>query len=396
MKKPIHLSFCVLLFFSLCAFQIKDFSSGENVNIDKPHPGNLYVAGGNITINAPVSGDLLAAGGNLTVNDSIQEDVLAAGGSLIFNGIIGDDLRCAGGEVALASEVWGDVVMAGGQLTVGKNAIIHGNLIVSGGTIQIDGSVMGEVMLASGDFVLNGTLHQKLEANCGQVTINGVVEGIALLTAESIQIGENAVFEDQVRYWSQDKNLDFGSSLKGGEAVFDENLKPERKGLKIFGFATLIGLFWYLGTVLLMMVILLLLMKPIFLKAARVGLDDLGKTLGLGFLFVLGIPVLILMAFLSLIGLPIGLILLFLYTLIMLFAATISALMIAHYIQYKNQTIWPFWQVILIAFAIFIGLKVLTFIPILGWFTLAVIVLFAFGSILRGFWKSKSSAAETL
>lgn len=138
-----------------------------------------------------------------------------------------------------------------------------------------------------------------------------------------------------------------------------------------------------------MMLLLGYFFRNTFRKAAAKGMDDPGKSIGFGFLFVFGIPVLVMIAFLSLVGIPAGLILLGFYLAIVFFAATISSLLIAYWIQWKNKYKWPFWKLILVAFGIFICLKLISLIPFLGWFAMLAVALICFGAIMKSFWPEK-------
>lgn len=383
------LTFSAILIISISSFQIKNFQSGESVLTQEPISENFYAVGGTVTINAPILGDLVVTGGTLSINDTIHHDVLAAGGTLHLNGVVGEDLRCAGGQIYINRDVMGDVLVSGGQVTIGKNSTVHGNLLSSGGTVKIEGKVMGLTKIAAGEFVLNGTLNDELNAKCGNIIINGSVAGISTLVAGEIDVGENASFLGDVRYWNKKGDLDFGSSLKGANATFDPSLAIEGEGWKILGFTTLIGIFWYLGVVLVMMLLLGYFFRNTFKKAAATGMEDPGKSIGFGFLFVFGVPVLVMVAFLSLVGIPAGLIMLSFYLTIVFFAATISSLLIAYWIQWKNEYKWPFWKLILVAFGIFICLKLITMIPFLGWFGMLAVALICFGAIIKSFWTEK-------
>ena len=51
--------------------------------------------------------------------------------------------------------------------------------------------------------------------------MNGSIGGKSTLAAREIIIGNNAVFNDDVRYWNKKGALDFKQSLKNGKAIYD-------------------------------------------------------------------------------------------------------------------------------------------------------------------------------
>ena len=294
------------------------FKSGENVVISKKVNQDLYVAGGTVTINAPIEGDLVLTGGTVTVNDTVTQDILVAGGNIILNGYVGDDIRCAGGSVNVSGPVTGDLIAAGGTINISKEVVITGGLLLTGGEVTLDGTVEGPVKTASGTFALNGVIHNDLECRGGKVLINGEVDGKAVLAANIITLGTGALFNKDVRYWSKEGNLDFAGALGNSKATFDPSLEMESGSWHYLGFASLLMVLWYLGAALIMITLLQYLFDKIMKKAAdSVKLTSL-KSLGIGFLFLLGMPIAIVLSMVTIIGVPVGILMLLGYITILL------------------------------------------------------------------------------
>lgn len=357
-------------------------ASGKNIVIDRPVYENLYIAGGEITINAPVHGDLVIAGGTVTINDSITNDILAAGGTISFNGYVGNDIRCTGGRLNILKSVAGDLVATGGNITLNKDVVI-GNLVAAGGNITVDGNITGIVKTVSGKLFLNGNVMKDIDCRGGDITINGNVQGRSVLAANNkLDIGRAASFNNEVRYWTPSGEIDFKGTLKNGRAVYDPSLRLNKEQWYLLGWTSVLGLLWFIGTVLVMIMLIQYLFSSTMKKAGETAYDKALRSLGYGLLFWIGVPVVAVVACITVIGVPIGIILLAGYVFLALIAGTITAVVAANWLNSRSDTNWSYWRMVLLSLGIFIVFKILSLTPFLGMFIFGLLVCIAFGSIL--------------
>ena len=367
---------------------------GRTLVISQPVHEDLYIAGGNVTINAPVYGDLVIAGGTLNLNDTVANDLLLAGGTVNFNGYVGDDVRCAGGELHVLKNIGGDLVITGGKVDVAKEAVINGELLVSGGDVLVNGTINGGVKSAAGNLIFNGVVKKSFETHSGKLIMNGTVDGSSVLAARTIEIGNNAVFQNNVRYWNKSGSLNFNQAIKNGKAYYDPSLKIKGKSWYLLGTASVVGLIWYLSVVMLFTIIIQYLFSNTLKKAGTTVASSMAKSLLWGFLFFVGVPVLVALLMITIIGIPIGLLLMFSYVGIIILATIIASLVMANWYNNKFQNDWGFWKIVLSAFALFILFKLISFTPFLGWLIMLVIAFIAFGSILRNIdWRRNHKIA---
>jgi hypothetical protein len=383
--------------FMLCLMGVLPMLSGQrlelgkDINITQAVYENLYTTGNNITINAPVYGDLVTAGGIITINDTIQKDILLAGGTIIFNGYAGDDVRCAGGELHVKKDIKGDLVVAGGKVIIDKNVTIGGNLLVSGGEIYLDGTVKGNVRGAFAKFTMNGIIEKDMNCTGGNLIVNGTVMGKSVLSATDIEIGGNAAFNDDVRYWNNKGSLDFKQAMKKGQATYDTSLKIETGRWYYIGWMSFMAVIWYLGTAILMIFLTQFLFSKTMRRASDTVSTETLKSLGYGLLYLVGVPVAMIIAFVTVIGIPIGLILLFGYIITMALAAVITSVVAANWLNTKYNYNWRTGKMVLTATGIFIVLKLLSFIFMAGWLV-SVASLIAFGAVLLNInWRRKEA-----
>lgn len=380
MKGILIFLFSFLSSFLICAQN----ESKQKVIISEDKTDDLYITGESIDINATVFGDLIAAGGTITINDSIKQDLVVSGGNIIIKGYIADDVRAAGGNIIIDSEVGDDVIVFGGKVVITKNAIIHGDLISYSGNIEMNGEIKGQIKAYGGRLEINGKIAGETILKGGELKLDSEIRGKSQLSARTIEIGENAKFYKDVKYWSEDKNVDFKNSLINAEAIYSEALGEEMKGFswKDLSFGTIVFLIFCVLSAFLIILILNLIFRKWFSQAAIQLNRSVAKNLGYGFLYLFGFPFLILLTFIIIIGIPIGIIFLFIYLLSLLLGNLISALLITHYLNQKNIVSWNFWIISFIALLITILLHTLTLIPILGVIISLFIIALSYGVLI--------------
>jgi len=367
LKKTVLMKSITFLLIALCS--MVSFGQTENegdILISKTQQDDTYRAGENIKVNAAIQGDLVIAGGNLIVNDSINGDLTAAGGELFLNSYIADDVRIAVGRATIDSEIGDDLVVFGGEVILTENAIIHGNLICFAGNIKINGEVIG-----------------KLDIKGAEVLIDGTIRETAKIIGEDITIGSNAKFYKDVEYWNNEGEIDFKNSLVNTKAQFNEDLGEEESQLSLTSFGTTSFKLWvfYILSAFLVILVLHALFRNAFSSAVE-GLEkNLLKSFGFGLIYLIGIPLLILLALLMIIGIPLGLFATVIFIFSLLFGHLIAALLVVYYFKYKKEKDWGFWSITFLALLCAIILRVLTIIPFAGILLSVVILSITYGAL---------------
>lgn len=363
----------------------------RDITVSERQNDDIYRAGENIIVDAQVDGDVVLAGSRITVRDSIYQDLIVAGGEIVVKGHVADDIRAAGGKLTIDSEVGDDVIVAGGEVLITKNAIIHGNLINFSGDIEMNGKVDGMIKSYAGDLKMNGSIGKEAALFGEEVIINGEIKGTSKIAAETISIGENAMFHGNVAYWSEGGEVDFKNSLMGKTASFDETLMGDQEEFswKGFGIAALGFWIFYLFSAFLVILLLNWAFSDFFNSAATNFEQGFLKSLGYGLLYIFGLPLLIMITFVIVIGIPIGLFLSGFYLFSLLFGHLVTALLLSHYLRQRSDAKWSFWNVVLLALAIAAVFRLLTAIPILGWVLSLAIIAVGFGLLVLTFYEKR-------
>ena len=369
-----------ILLFALCS--MVSFGQVDNegdILINKTKQDDTYRAGETIKVNAVVQGDLVIAGRNLIVNDSINGDLTAAGGELFLNSYVADDVRIAVGRTTIDSEIGDDLIVFGGEVILTENALIHGNLICFAGNIEINGEVLGKLDIKGADVLINGTIRETSK-----------------ITGEDITVGSNAKFYKDVEYWHSADEIDFKDALVNAKAQFNEDLKEDASKLSLTTLGTNSLLSWvkYILSAFLGILVFHALFKHAFSTAVEGLENNWLKSFGFGLLYLIGIPLLIIVALLMIIGIPLGLFAAAIFIFSLLFGHFIASILLAYYFKYKKDKNWGFWSITFLALLCAILLRVLTMIPFAGIILSVVILSITYGALTLKVIQSKKQLVK--
>ncbi len=175
----------------------------------------------------------------------------------------------------------------------------------------------------------------------GEFEMAGIFRGPTQIAAYEISLTDKAQFHESVRYWQSAGDLDFGASLQGtATATFDESLKTNMDDRD-----------WR--------------------RAFRIG--------GLAFILfrILSSALLIVL-------------------LIWALSHILAAILFVYWIPQNTDTSWTKGQKMLSAIGIYVLLKVVSWIPFVGWFILLVVMATALGIVLLGIFRKPQSIPSEL
>lgn len=338
------------------------FQNGETVSITKPFT-DLYASGGTVTVSAPVQNDLTVAGGTITINSPISGGLLAAGGTINSKAQISNTMRAAGGTITISAPVKRDVIVFGGTITLDETASVSGDLVVSGGTVNIQAPIAGDILV-----------------NGGQVTINSTVGGNVKADVGTLILGSKAIINGSLDYSADSRAvLRDGAVLKGTEN-FQQREAQHDQPEKIAGLVTSWSLYKLIADILGCLALIYLLYRYTKRVVSASETDTFKKGL-LGFAFLLIGP---LLGFMLLVLILPGIATFLFYGLMLLLAAFMSKLLlgrqILHWWYGRNNISYTLdWKAAIVGP---IGMFILFYIPVIGWFIGFLFFLVALGSLL--------------
>jgi cytoskeletal protein CcmA (bactofilin family) len=321
------------------------------------------------------------------VTGNVKGSVQAAGGVVSVRGSVGQSVRVFGGNVTIEGDIAGDVLAFGGVVHVLKGARIGGDIVSAGGDVVIDGTVAGDLLGGGGTFVLGGTVQGNADIRGKNVELSGTVKGKAVLAADELQVDPGARINGDLRYWTKAGEMDL-KGVVGGTVKFDETLKLDygkvQRGHVAGAAAAFFGgfLLYSILSAALMILLLMLLTRTIFPSSAQHLKTAPWYSLLYGFLYFIAVPVVAILAAVTIIGIPVALIVAALYAVSILLAKPLTALIFAHWLRLRSNKKWAGWQMFLAAVGLFVVLKLLILIPILGWLICLIAICMAFGALL--------------
>ncbi len=329
---------------------------------------NLYVVGGSVVINGKTLGDLYAAGGNVDVAGEVEKDAVVAAGNVTIDGKVGDDLRAAGGSIKVDAPVAGDLLAAGGNLVISEKSSVGGDASIGGGTIVLDAPVAGDLRLGGGDISINSQIK-------GSVTVMGANKN------QHIVFGSKAEVSGKFIIYGEGTSI---TKLEGAK-VSDPEYRPARGGYRRGGVAKMIG-----GAIvikLLALILAILLVLRLFPRRAQTAINsvmsDPWSNLGIGFLGLIVIPIVAIIAAILLVGYYAAFALLAWYVLMLLLAGLVAALFVGAWIikvLTKKPELKADWQAGVIGAVV---LVLLGFIPVVGWILSFALFCMGLGALLR-------------
>lgn len=381
----------VLLPFLAVASQIK---TGERVDLREPTMQNTLIAGGEVAVNATVHGDLTVFGGQINLRDSIREDGLIVGGEIDVEGICEEDLRILGGDITLREPIAGDLLVLGGAIHLEAGAEVGGDLIVIGGEVIVDSPVNGNVNIRGGEVTINSVVAGKLDLAGGKLRLNGELNDRVTLKARYISLGQGARFNQDVRYWRKDGELDFSDHLsEGAQATYDPSLQSELLNVQ-WEEVREKGLYWVrlfqVVSGLVLLLVLYLLLRRFLTARTGNGLKLAVVSSISGLAALIGLPLLSVFAFATVVGAPIGIISFSLFVILASMANALAAvLLVFEWKKYKGSD-WNDWTMLGISGSAFLLMRLLAFIPVIGPAINGLLSIWAVGYLLLLVWRQQN------
>jgi hypothetical protein len=343
---------------------------------------DYFGAGGSLNLTEPVDGDAFLAGGHVSTASEIQGDLVAAGGEVSVGGAIGDDLYAAGGQVQLDAIVAGNARIGGGDVTVGPATVVTGALTLNGGRVRFEGNA-----------------HDYLQANGGEVLIDGTVRGDAEVRAERVEVGPAARIGGRLIVRSErEPVVAQGASIAGGVEFEEADIGVHFDDGEVVRDLTVehgVGSFlWILGVF--VAGVLFTLAFPAYSARAAdwIGREPL-RSLGLGFVVLVCLPILGVLLLITIVGIPLALILFMLYLLLLFLGWVTAALFVGRKglaLVRSSQPVTTAWRIGALLAAVIV-LWLVGQVPFIGgWITFAALVL-GIGALVWQGWPRRSPAS---
>jgi len=351
-------------------------------SVSKQFGADYFGVGGAVNLTDSIAGDAVLAGGQVTTASEVKGDLVAAGGEISIGGSVGDDLYAAGGEVQVDAIVAGNVRVAGGDVTLGPATVVGGTLSMTGGRLHFEGNV-----------------RDHLQGSGASVRLDGVVQGDAELRAEEIEIGPNTRIDGKlIVHSSREPVIPEGVQIAGGvefhptdvsKYLDDEDSEQDTRTVAhgVGSFLWMLGVF-VAGT-------LFMLAFPSYSARAAhwIGREPL-RSLGLGFVILVCLPVLVVLLLITIIGIPLALIIALLYLLLLFLGWVTAAMFLGQKLlgfMRRSEPVTMAWKLFALLLAV-LALWLVGLIPILGGWVRFAALLLGIGALVWQGWPRREES----
>jgi cytoskeletal protein CcmA (bactofilin family) len=236
---------------------------------------DLFCSARYLDIEGLVEGDVYAAAQQINIRGKIKDDLWVWGEITNINGEIGDGIVGFSKDININGKVYGDIRAGCRTLRIQEGSEIFGDIYAGCGYLFIEKAV----------------IHGKILGGCGEAYLNGLFDGNIELKVEKIEFGESFHCEGTVL-------LHLSEKAKQALENIPENVQIEIEEEKHFycGFF----FYWFFVAALIIGILIIALFKGFYLDLISIGKKKWLTNTGIGFAFIIIVPVLIVLALLVL------------------------------------------------------------------------------------------------
>lgn len=334
--------------------------------------GNSTVVGQGEVVNST----LWISGRNVDIAGTVNGDVFCAGVTVNVSGTVRGDVICAGQNVTISGRVDGDIRVAGQNVSVGATNVIGLTAAAQSFVLEGRGEVRRDISVAGSDVSLHGSIGRDAAVTGQEVTFGGEVGRDAKATANNLHLNRNADIDGDLSYTSQnDADIAGGAVVRGETIKYTPAPSDGGDGWMNFGLGFGTALYLIIAGLLVALVLILLFPQAIHAATSQAIRSPL-KTLLVGAVAAVLVPVAIFLLAVTLIGIPLALLLLVAWILVCSLAGVLSAYLLGRLIlrRQRNSVI-----IMLLGAPLLI---ILYFIPVIGFIVWLAAMLFGKGMLL--------------
>ncbi len=279
------------VFALLVPAQATRFVGGEHyaLKADTVVDDDLAIAVKEATLAGRILGDLIFAGNGLSATGRVDGSVLAGGNNLQISGPVSRSVRAFMSSLMIDDTVGHNVTAFGGELRLQQGAVIGRDVTFFGGTLVVAGKIDGQLNFYGGELVISGTVRKG-----------------AKVKADKITLTSTAVIEGDFDYTSKkEAKIDSAAVVTG---KINHELPKKKSGRGISGWDVFWWLLWRTSE-LVTGFLLIALFKKQMIALKETAARSFLKTLGVGLLAFIVIPIMALLFAVVIVGLPLTLVL---------------------------------------------------------------------------------------
>jgi cytoskeletal protein CcmA (bactofilin family) len=280
------------------------------------------------------------------------------GGHVDIHGPVAGDVRIIAGDVVITEPVAGDVFVIGGTVRVLSSASIGGDLLVYGGDVDMSASVAGEVI-----------------GRANTLRIDAPVKGAVEVTTDALTFGDRAAVDGTVRYTSATVFTRAQNAVINGDVVrldpVHTSTPNEKKTALIPILITLFStLVWFL------------LGKRFLPSIITATTQHTLRSLLVGIIGILTIPIIGTVLVLSLLGTIVGILVFCVYIALICVALMSGGIVVGEYIMSRLQKGYKGLSVVSVVVGV-ITLALVSYVPVVGGIIIFGLFITLFGATIE-------------
>jgi cytoskeletal protein CcmA (bactofilin family) len=326
---------------------------------------DVYTWAQRIDISGTLDGDIIAGFQSGEISGTVTQDVNGASNTMTISGEVGDDVRFACETFYVSGRIGGDLLVAGRDVQILPGAVVEGDVLIACGTATIDGEIGGRARVFTGALGMNGTI-----AGNAEITTDG---GIRF--GPEAHIGGDLVYEGP-------SAMRIPEGIVAGSITWHE--KPEEEFDSGFEWpAGASAFFHFLGFIMALVAgsVIVALTKGHARRTAEIIRTKPLKSLGIGFVTFICMPIVLLILLVLIITAPLMFVGTLAYLIMLYIAKFYVAIWLGNLILRRSgrADVSPIPSLLLGLVPIYLA----TAIPILGTFIGIVIIFFGIGALLQ-------------
>jgi hypothetical protein len=370
--------------------------AGEDVEVAEGETvvQDLALFGSTISVSGYVESDVIAFGKNIEVPGIINQDLMGGAETVEITGQVGDDVRAGARLLEVYGQVGDDLIAFCQEFTLGEDGLVGGEAQTWCQKAFFYGDVDGNVRASCEQAEIHGHVGGNLSVDARYIELAGAVDGDAQLKGENITLLPECIVTGNLQYTSVNQlEIQEGAQVLGEtewQKPEEEVDEPRKKG--IGGFRMFLTLAMLVGQFVIGLILIAFSRK----QPARVANTLTGhpwKSLGVGFVFAVCVPIASLILMVTIIGLPLGIIALLLYLIVWYFSALMVGLTLGGKIvgAFKTDRFGPMLGGLILGLII---IRAISLIPGVGWVIILVASLFGMGALVLSKKETWAEAKE--
>jgi cytoskeletal protein CcmA (bactofilin family) len=360
MKKFLAMS--LLSIFAFLTFNVGSVSA----KVMSSENGNITISKGDV-----IDDDLFIGAQTVNVDGVVNGDVFIGAQTVKITGTVNGNLHIGANTVDLGGVVKGNVY-AGGQTILIKGAKVGGSVLVAGSTVDVDKdtTVGGSILTGAGSLLISAQVKRSIYAAAGSINIGKDAKvGKDFYYASDpnqavVSDGAKIVGNTYISKVERSKEFDSEASKKKFDA-FMYDFKIVSKAMSLLG-ALIVGFLYFK------------FFGKHFEESSNIVSGTLWKSLGVGFLVMVGFIPALFILIITVVGIPVAGLTFLMFILYSYLAKIVVGMALGAYLVKRFSWKMPYF----LSFAVgLLTIYILKMVPVVGGFVTIFVYLTGLGAL---------------